>query len=129
MTDRIRIAITVAIALMFGAVTYGENAFDLDLGAAEWTLGGLVVFGVFLVYRWWALLPALVPAAVLACLYVFTDYSPHEGDPGGALFDESVWLLLVMGVVTVIEVAFLAVGLLLRWIWERVRARRELRAT
>jgi hypothetical protein len=126
MTDRVRIAITVATALIFGAVTYGEEASELDLAAVGLVLWGLAVFGVFLVYRWWALLPGLVPGIVLTCLYVLTDHSsPDRQEIFVDLSDQPFLFLLLMGLGAAIEVASLAVGLLLRALWEWVRSRRR----
>ncbi len=85
MTDRSRAAITLATALPLGAFAYGR-AFDsppVVLGDI-WDHGGWVVIyglsvlGVFFVYRWWALLPAIAPIAVTVYIHTMTDYV----DPG-----------------------------------------------
>jgi hypothetical protein len=125
-TDRVRVAIVVATALLFGASTFAE-AFDLGWPGADLIVLGLAVFGVFLVYRWWALLPAVVPALVVTCLSAFTEYSSPEREDlaEGLLSDDPLLFLLLMAVGVLVQAVFLAVGLLLRWWWERVRERRR----
>lgn len=131
MSDRSRVAITLATALVLGASTYG-HAFDIRLPGvlqdiwddSGWMLYGLAVVSVFLVYRWWALLPAIAPVAVTIYLHSMTDYvSPwHEESPGSP--DQPVlYVLLVIGGI-VMQAAVLSVGLLLRAAWESVRSRR-----
>src|SRR3954449_9567874 len=92
MTDRSRTATTMAVALLLGGFTYG-HAFDIsppgimsDIWYGSvfgWVVFGLALLGVFLVYRWWALLAALAPALVMIILHQ-TDYvSPWEDDLSG----------------------------------------------
>lgn len=129
MTDRFRVAITLATALVLGASTYG-HAFDISppgvlqdiWDGSEWMLYGLAVVGVFFVHRWWALLPAIAPVAVTIYLHSMTDYvSPwHEDD----LSISPLFFLLVIGAI-VMQAAFLSIGLLLRAAWESVRSRRR----
>jgi len=125
-TDRVRVAIVVATALLLGASTYA-GASGLDWPGVDLIVSGLAVLGVFLVYRWWALLAAVAPALVVTYLYAFTDYSsPEREDLAGALFAEDPFVfLLLMAFGLFMQVVFLAVGLLLRWLWERVRERRH----
>ncbi|HEY8815156.1 MAG TPA: hypothetical protein VIP57_08640 [Candidatus Dormibacteraeota bacterium] len=122
MTIRSRIAITSASTLLLGAFTYG-HAFDISPPGVLndiWSgslfgslLIALVVVGVFLVNRWWALLPAFAPAAVTIYLHA-TDYlSPWHEDLSG-----EPWYLIGG---TVLLVAFLSLALLLRAVWERIR--------
>lgn len=83
MSNRFRVAIMLATALMLGAEAYG-HAFDISPpGALQdiwdhsgWVTYGLAVLGVFLIYRWWALLPAIAPVAVIVYLHNMTDYVP-----------------------------------------------------
>jgi hypothetical protein len=130
---RARVAIVLATALVLGASTYGY-AFDISLpGALQdiWdhsngVIYGLAIFGVFVVYRWWALLPAIAPAAVIVYLHNMTDYvAPWHGDavgPSSFSEDPALYVLFVMGGV-VLQAATLSVGLLLRAAWERIRSR------
>lgn len=133
MTDRGRIAITAATALLLGAFRYG-HAFDISppglLGDVWYgsVLGPLVyalaIVGVFLVYRWWALLPAIAPVAVNVYLYNLTDYvSPWHEDSGPTLSDAPASVILVIFAIG-LQALVLAIGLLLRWGWERIRSDR-----
>lgn len=135
MTNRSRAAITLATALMLGASTYGY-AFDISLpGALQgiWdhsnlAVYGLAILGVFLVYRWWALLPAIAPAAVTVYLHNLTDHvEPWHGDAIGSFgfSDQPALCVLVMIVGIALQAAFLSVGLLLRTAWERMRRGRR----
>jgi len=129
MTNRIRVAITLATALVLGASTYG-HAFDVSPPGvfsdiwhdSEWIVFAFAVFGVFLVYRWWALLPAIAPVAVMVCLHGMTDYvSPwHEESYAG--FSNPLFILWVLGAI-IMYAAFLSLGLLLRAAWESIRSR------
>jgi hypothetical protein len=128
MTARSRVAITVAIALLLGASTYG-HAFDIDPPGVlsylwhegEWITFGLAILGVFLVFRWWALLPAIAPVAVTVYLHSMTDYVPPWHEESYDTFSNPLFVLLVIGGI-LLQAAFLAVGLLLRAIWESVRS-------
>lgn len=133
MTDRWRIAIVLATALVLGAFSYGHS-FDIDppgvLGDV-WhgsLLGllvyGLAILGVAFVYRWWALLPAIAPAAVSLYLHYFTDYVyPYRDELGLSTADGPVYIvLLILGIG--LQAAFLALGFLLRWAWGRARPAR-----
>jgi hypothetical protein len=135
MTNRSRVAITLATALMLGADAYG-HAFDISLPGAlqgiwdhsNWVIDGLAILGVFLVYRWWALLPAIAPAAVLVYIQNMTDYvEPWHGDAIDPIrfSDQPVLYVLVVIVGIALQVAVLSVGLLLRAAWERVRSGRR----
>ena len=135
MSSRFRVAIVSATALVLGADTYG-HAFDISPpGALQgiWdhsagVIYALTILGVFLVYRWWALLPAIAPAAVLFYLHNMTDYvSPWRGDviAPSDFSDEPVLYVFLMIVGIVLQAAILSVGLLLRAAWERVRPGRR----
>jgi hypothetical protein len=135
MTNRSRVAITLATALVLGASTYGY-AFDISLPGvlqdiwdhSNWMIDGLAILGVFLVYRWWALLPAIAPAAVIVYLQNMTDYvEPWHGDAIGTFdfSDQPVLYVLVVIVGIALQAAVLSVGLLLRAAWERVRSGRR----
>ncbi len=135
MTNRSRAAITLATALVLGASTYGY-AFDISLPGvlqniwdnSNWVIYGLAVLGVFLVYRWWALLPAIAPAAVIFYLHNMTDYvSPWRVEPIGpsSFSDQPALYVLFVLVGIALQAAFLSVGLLLRAAWEWVHSRRR----
>jgi hypothetical protein len=130
MTNRARATITLATTLLLGAATYG-HAFDFSppgvlqdiWDSSEWMLYGLAVVGVFWVYRWWALLPAIAPVVVTIFLHSMTDYvSPWGEDEGVSL--TPLFILLVITAI-VIQAAILSVGLLLRAVWESVRSKRR----
>jgi hypothetical protein len=122
MTTRIRVAITVASAVALGVAHYGSawTAGDPGLGRDLWGWSvlaayALAIVGVFLVDRWWALLPALAPLAAGFYLYNFTDYVyPWESEsiavtgPAGI-----VLLVLAIGY----QVAILSIGFLPRRAW------------
>jgi hypothetical protein len=135
MTNRSRVAITLATALVLGADAYG-HAFDISLPGAlqgiwehsNWVIDGLAILSAFLVYRWWALLPAIAPAAVIVYLQSMTDYvEPWHGDAIGTFdfSDQPVLYVLVVIVGIALQGAVLSVGLLLRAAWERVRSGRR----
>jgi len=134
MTDRSRIAITVVTTLALGASTYG-HAFEVDppgvlrdiwYGDLEAILFGLAIFGVFLVYRWWALLPAIAPAAVTVYLHHMTDYVYPFHEDFYENFSANPLLLVLFAIVWIgLLAAILSIGLLLRALWEAVRARRR----
>jgi hypothetical protein len=125
MTDRSRVAITLATALALGAFTYG-HAFAISppgvLGDiwdySGWMIYGLSVLGVFLVYRWWALLPAIAPVALTVYLNTMTNYTSPWSDESFGFSDQPVvYILFVIGAI-VVQAAILSVGLLLRAVWE-----------
>ena len=135
MSNRSRVAITLATALALGASTYG-HAFNISPPGvlqdvwddSNWMIDGLAIFGVFLVYRWWALLPAIAPAAVNVYLQTMTDYvEPWHGDAIGTVdfSGQPVLYVLVVTVGIALSAAVLSVGLLLRLAWERVRSGRR----
>jgi len=99
-------------------------------GAAQpqLALAWVIILGVFLVYRWWALLPAIAPAAVILYLQIMTDYvEPWHGDAIGSIdfSGQPVLYVLVAIVGIALQAAVLSVGLLLRAAWERVRSGRR----
>ncbi len=128
MTDCFRVAITISTALALGAFRYG-HAFDINppgvlnvFWDTGWVIYGLAILGVFLVYRWWALLPAIAPAAATVYLYKMTDYAPPWGEESIGDSDQPVvYALFVIGGI-LLEAAILSVGLLLRAAWEFVRS-------
>ncbi|HWA53975.1 MAG TPA: hypothetical protein VG816_07370 [Solirubrobacterales bacterium] len=135
MTNRARVAIMLATALVLGAEAYA-HAFDISppgvlqgiWSHSNWVTYGLAIFGVFLSYRWWALLPAIAPAAVIVYLHNMTDYvSPWREEPIGPsnLSDDPVLYVLFVLVGIALQAAFLYVGLLLRAAWEWVHSKRR----
>jgi hypothetical protein len=132
MSNRARMVITAATTLLLGAFAYG-NSFDLHLtgtlgylwpNIAGWIVYGLAILAVFLVYRWWALLPALAPSAVGFYLYSLTDYEPPWRDEYAGGFSGASWVFLViLGIV--FQAALLSIGLLLRAGWEKFSARQS----
>ncbi len=134
MTDRSRVAITLAIALLLGAQTYGDVVDFSPPGvlgdvwrssAFALIMAGLAIFGVFLVYRWWVLLAALAPVVVGTCLYATGYVSSPEGEEID--LSSLPWPLIggIMLLEAILVAASLSLGLLLRWVWERVRSRRR----
>jgi hypothetical protein len=134
-TDRTRVAITAAIALVLGVTAY-LDAIDLDPpGALDvvwriWRVASfaLAIFGVFLVYRWWALLAAIAPVAVWACIYNLTDLIAPQSDSEWDFSDHPLLYCLYTVVAVFLQGALLAVGLLLRFGWERAGSHRRARA-
>ena len=125
MTDRSRVAITLVTALALGAFTYGQAYAISPPGVLGdiWDHGGWVVIyglsvlGVFFVYRWWAILPAIAPVAVTIFLHTMTDYVPRYFEDENV--SASPWFLLLVVVGVCMEAAILSIGLLLRAAWER----------
>jgi hypothetical protein len=136
MRTRRRIAITAAVALLLGAETYARS-FDLDLpglladvwyGPSGLFVYGLSILGVALVYRWWALLPALAPLAVGVYLRELTDYTyPWHEDLYASPLENPAGFLFLAALGVGYNAAWLSLGLLLRAVWEAVagRFRRE----
>src|ERR1700761_1703798 len=72
--NRVRVAITLGTTALLGADTYVRVLHSDFLGAVGWAVPwGLALIGVFVVYRWWALLPALVVPVVYQ--YAYNDTS------------------------------------------------------
>jgi len=120
-----RAAITLTTALALGAVTYGTMFHSGGVwGTSSLVVHLLAVVGVFVVYKWWALLPALVPSLVDIYVRNFTDYvEPMQRlnlDLSGPF-----WFVTLTTLAILIQAAFLAVGLLARVLWERRRAKRR----
>jgi hypothetical protein len=131
-----RVAITVGAALVLGATTYGHHFLLYPPGVLGdlWEVSlpiayGLAIVGAFIVNRWWALLPAVVPAAIDFYLYNLTDYTPPWNEE--AIVDPSepiaYGLYVLMGIV--LMAAPLALGLLARWVWDRASRAYRSRAT
>jgi len=124
--NKARAAITLATALVLGAVTYGRMFHNDDVwGASFLVVYLLAVVGVFVVYRWWALLPALVPILVNVYVRNFTDYVAPWREETWGFSDYPFWFLALITLAILLQVAFLAVGLLARTLWERRRAKRR----
>jgi hypothetical protein len=132
MTDRSRVAITLATALALGAFAYGSAYAIRPPGAlgdiwhsSGWVVYGLAIVGVFFVYRWWALLPAIAPIAVTAYINTMTDYVyPWRSESIGSP-NEPVGYVFLLLLAIFLHAAFLALGLLLRAAWESVRSKRR----
>src|SRR4051794_36404150 len=72
---RARLAITFGTTALLGVETYVRVLHPDFLGAAGLAVPwGLALVGVFIVYRWWALLPAVVVPVVHGYAY---DYTSH----------------------------------------------------
>lgn len=133
MTNRARVAITLATALLFGAWSYG-SAFAINppgvLGsiwnASGWIVYGLAILSAFAVYRWWAVLPAVAPVAVTVYLHNMTNYEAPWREESIGDFSESplIYALFVLAAI-LLQAAVLAIGLLLRAAWEWVRSRQR----
>jgi hypothetical protein len=96
---------------------------DIWFGDLEEILLCLAVFGVFLVYRWWALLPAVAPVVVTAYLHEMTDYvSPWHEDLYQGVSDHTLLLSLYLIGLVITLAAVLSVGLLLRAVWDWLRS-------
>ncbi len=132
MTGRSRAAIVLTTAFVLGVSTYGRGfgfgppgVLQYIWDVNQWTIYGLAVLGVFLVYRWWALLPAIAPAAVTVYLYNMTDHVPlWNQDPTGptSFSDDPVLYVMFVAGGILLEAAVLSVGLLLRATWEWIRS-------
>lgn len=128
MTNRARAFITLTTALLLGASAYG-HASDISppgvlrdvWDGSEALLYGLAVVGVFWVYRWWALLPAIAPVVVTICLHSMTDYVSPWGEGEGFSLTPLFMLLIIMAIV--VQAAILATGLLMRAAWESIRSK------
>lgn len=118
--DRTRVGITLGTTILLGAATYVRVLHPHFLGAVGIALPWALAFaGVFVVYRWWALLPALVVPFVYGYAYNYTSHvdrwaseSVTFGSPvANALVGVAVCLLIF------------AIPLLLRSFWESFRSR------
>lgn len=130
LSNKARATITLATALALGSVTYG-GMFDLGLSGVLdviWRVSGPIVYlvavvGVFVVYRWWALLPALVPILVNSYVRNFTDYVAPWREEYYASNTFGFVVFSTLGVL--LWTTLLSVGLLARALWERLRAKRR----
>jgi hypothetical protein len=117
-------------ALLLGAVSYG-HAYNVepsgllgDLCRASWLVYIFAISAAFIVYRWWALLPAIAPVAVTVYLHAATDYvAPWREEPVESSHP-AVFVVLVLAAIA-LQAAILAVGLLLRLAWEQLHAMRR----
>jgi hypothetical protein len=127
-TTRTRIAITVACTLALAGTAYGDAMQIGDFGPQgeiwHWSFlaaCGLAIVGAFVVYRWWALLPALAPGAVTFYLYEFTAYStPWDSESVGNPNEPVGYAVLLLFVSAFFAAAF-SIGLLLRFAWDAGR--------
>jgi hypothetical protein len=123
MSTRTRIAITVASALALGVTQYGSTWTAGDPGLASDLWGGsapaaygFAIVAVFLVNRWWALLPVLAPTAAMLYLEYLTDYAPpFEREP---LILPVAFVVVLVCIQVALQAGVLAVGLLARRIWD-----------
>jgi hypothetical protein len=126
MSTRTRVAITIASALALGITHYGSTWTAGDPGLARdlwrWSVPaayGFAIFGVFLVDRWWALLPAFAPLAAGVYLYNFTDYVYPWESESIAVSGPAGIVLFALGVG--IQAAVLSIGFLPRRVWDAGR--------
>ena len=124
LTTAERIAITLATALMLGAATYVEAySWEMPDLLTSWPVRVapfvLAIAAVFVVYRWWALLPAIVPVLLNFYIHERPDYHPPWNEEG--VSTEAAIFLLAVAIV--LFAAVFAIGLLLRWVYESVRSR------
>jgi hypothetical protein len=118
--DRTRVAITLGTTTLLGADTYVRVFHPDFLGAAGFAVPrGLALIGVFVVYRWWALLPALVVPVVYGYAYNYTSHVDRWASES-LTFGSPVANALV-GIV--ICLVIFAIPLLLRFVWESFRSR------
>jgi hypothetical protein len=118
--DRARVAITLGTTTLLGADTYVRVFHPDFLGAAGVAvLWGLALVGVFVVYRWWALLPALVVPVFYGYAYNYTSHvdrwaseSVTFGSPVANGLATTAFCLVIF-----------AIPLLLRSVWELFRSR------
>jgi hypothetical protein len=128
MTNRIRVAITIVSALALGITEYGSRWTAADPGIVSdvWGWSGMAAYlfaivAVALVYRWWALLPALAPTAAVLYLEYLTDYEPPwEREP---LILPVALLIAVFCIQVALQAGVLALGFLGRLIWDSNRDR------
>lgn len=129
MATRTRVALTVASALALGVTEYGSTwtvgapglARDLWVWSVPVAYGFAIVV-VCLVNRWWALLPALAPAAALLYLESLTDYvPPPEREP---LVLPVPFVVALICIEVALRAGVLAVGFLVRLLWDAGRRRR-----
>jgi hypothetical protein len=126
MTTRTRVAITVVAAIALGVTQYGSTwtAGDPGLGRDLWGWSVLAAYGfaivaVFLVDRWWALLPALAPLAAHIYIYNFTDYVYPWASESITVSGPSAIVLFVIAIG--IQAVVLSIGFLPRRVWDAGR--------
>jgi hypothetical protein len=117
--DRARVAITLGTTTLLGAETYVRVFHPHFLGAlgsaVPW---GLALVGVFVVYRWWALLPALVVPVVHGYAYNYTSHVDRWASESVTFGSPVADGLVGIAVCLVI----FAIPLLLRFLWESFRS-------
>jgi hypothetical protein len=73
--NRARVVITLGTTALLGVDTYVRVFHPDFFGAAGFAVPwGLALVGVFVVYRWWALLPALAVPVVYGYAYNYTSH-------------------------------------------------------
>jgi hypothetical protein len=125
MTDRKRIAITVASALALAVTGVGRQwTVGSGLVTHIWAFAflaacGVAVIGVFFVNRRWALLPAFSTVGVgLLAAAIYTPPDPWSYESYSVSFGVEIVFLLFAAAAFA---AFLAIGLVARRIWDRFR--------
>ena len=118
--DRARVAITLGTTTLLGADTYVRVLHPDFLGAAGFEVPwGLALIGVFVVYRWWALLPAVVVPVVYGYAYNYTSHVDRWASESFTFGSPVANALVGIAVCLVI----FAIPLLLRSVWESFRSR------
>jgi hypothetical protein len=118
--DRARVEITLGTTALLGADTYVRVFHPHFLGVAGLAVPwGLALVGVFVVYRWWALLPALVVPVVYGYTYNYTSYVDRWASES-VTFGSPV-ANAVVGIAVCLVI--FAIPLLLRSAWESFRSR------
>ena len=118
--DRARVAITLGTTTLLGADTYVRVFHPDFLGAAGVAvLWGLALVGVFVVYRWWALLPAVVVPVVYGYAYNYTSHVDRWASESLTFGSPVANALVGIAICLVI----FAIPLLLRFVWESFRSR------
>ena len=118
--DRARVAITLGTTTLLGADTYVRVLHPGFLGAAGFAVPwGLALIGVFVVYRWWALLPAVVVPVVYGYAYNYTSHVDRWASESVTLGSPVANALVGIAICLVI----FAIPLLLRFVWESFRSR------
>jgi hypothetical protein len=136
MSTRTRVAITLAVALGLAVTGLGRawSVADPGLERDIWSwstlaVEALAIVGVFLVDRWWALLPAVVPTAVTFYLYNFTAYStPWDSESIGSPSEPVAYAVLLL-IAIALHAAVLSIGFLPRRVWGGGRRLRLSRTT
>jgi hypothetical protein len=120
--DRAHVALTLGTTALLGADTYLRVFHPDFLGAAGLAVSwGLALVGVFVVYRWWALLPALVVPVVYG--YAYSDTSHVDRWASESVTLGSPVANAVVGIAFCLVV--FAMPLFLRSVWDSFRSRSD----